>query len=61
MEKKIDGIIYVLREPDTLTNVLCGQCAGNRTTGLCLSLGFECTLVEHETKVWLVKEKSNEG
>lgn len=61
MEKIIDGITYVLREPNTMSGVLCKQCAGNRPTGLCFSLGPECTFVEHEAKVWIVKEKSDES
>lgn len=56
MEKTIGGITYVLVTAPDPANFCCGQCAGDGTVGLCLELGFECTRVEHEDKVWLEKK-----
>lgn len=55
MEKTINGITYVLVTAPNPTS-FCGQCAADGTAGLCLKLGFECTQVEHEDKVWLEKK-----
>ena len=60
MEKTIDGVVYVLSEPVTPVG-LCAGCAGERTPGMCMALGSECCWERNRTKVWIEKEKSNEG
>ncbi|CAC9972315.1 hypothetical protein [Aeromonas phage PVN02] len=61
MEKTIEGVVYQLVESPEPLKGMCEQCEGNRTQGLCLALGAECCSAVNKTKVWLIKEKSDES